>query len=99
MVKAMLSLSQFQNPETGINFTGTGTLSTPLGARMLKSTDLAEKTILGFDKNYGLEMVIAQDVTVDYDRLIDRQLERAAVTTIAGFSKIFNDAVRKIKVA
>jgi hypothetical protein len=38
-------------------------------------------------------------VTVDYDRLIDRQLERAAVTTIAGFSKIFGDAVRKITIA
>jgi hypothetical protein len=99
MVKDMLSLSQFQNPETGINFVGTGTLSTPLGARMLKSTDLAQKTILGFDKNYALEMVVAQDVTVDYDRLIDRQLERAAVTTIAGFSKIFGDAVRKITIA
>jgi hypothetical protein len=99
MVKDMLSLSQFQNPETGINFVGTGTLSTPLGARMFKSTDLAQKTILGFDKNHALEMVVAQDVTVDYDRLIDRQLERAAVTTIAGFSKIFGDAVRKITIA
>lgn len=98
MVKAMLALSQFQNPETGINFAGTGTLSTPLGAKMLKSTDLANGTILGFDKHYALEMVIAQDVTVDYDRLIDRQLERAAITTIAGFSKIFNEAVRKVAI-
>ena len=99
MVKAMLSLSQFQNPDTGINFAGTGTLSTPLGARMLKSTDLAAGTLLGFDKNYALEMVVAQDVTVDYDRLIDRQLERAAITTIAGFSKIFPEAVRKVSIA
>ena len=54
--------------------------------------------LIGFDKNYALEMVVAQDVTVDYDRLIDRQLERAAITTIAGFSKIFNDAVRTLTV-
>lgn len=96
MVKSMLGLSQFQNPETGINFAGTGTLSTPLGARMIKSGDLADGTMLGIDKNYALEMVIAQDVTVDYDRLIDRQLERAAITTIAGFSKVFPEAVRKV---
>ncbi len=94
LVKSMLALPQFQNPETGINFAGTGTLSTPLGARMLKSADLSGNTLIGFDKNYALEMVVAQDVTVDYDRLIDRQLERAAITTIAGFSKIFNEAVR-----
>lgn len=99
MVKSMLGLSQFQNPETGINFAGTGMLSSPLGAKMIKSSKLTAGTMLGFDKNYALEMVIAQDVMVDYDRLIDRQLERAAITTIAGFSKIFNEAVRKVTLA
>ena len=98
LVKAMLNLTQFQNPETGINFAGTGCLSTPLGARMIKSDALQNVDLIGFDKNYALEMVVAQDVTVDYDRLIDRQLERAAITTIAGFSKIFNDAVRTLTV-
>ncbi len=96
MIAAMLGLSQFQNPETGVNFAGTGALSSPLGARMLKSSDLPDGTIVGFDKNYALEMVVAQDVTVDHDRLIDRQLERAAITTIAGFSPIFTEAVKKV---
>ncbi len=98
MVKNMLKLPQFQNPETGINFIGTGNLSTPLGARMFKSNQMDDSTLLGFDKNYALEMVVAQDVTVDYDRLIDRQLERAAISTIAGFSKIFNEAVGTVTV-
>ena len=31
-------------------------------------------------------------VTVDYDKLIDRQLERAAITCTAGFAKIFPDS-------
>jgi hypothetical protein len=33
-------------------------------------------------------------VQTDSDRLIDRQLERASVSVIAGFSRIFDDAVR-----
>lgn len=98
MMKALLNLPQFQNPDTGINFAGTGRLTTLMGAHMFKSNKLDDQTILGFDKNYALEMVVAQDVTVDYDRLIDRQLERAAITTIAGFSKIFNEAVLTLTV-
>lgn len=98
MVKNMLNITEFKNPQTGMNFIGTGKLSTPLGARMFKSDKMEFNQMLGMDKNYALEMVIAQDVMVDYDRLIDRQLERAAITTIAGFSKIFNEAVCKLTV-
>ena len=93
MVKNMLNLSEFKNPQNGMNFISTGNLSTPVGARMFKSDKVEHNQMLALDKNYALEMVIAQDVMVDYDRLIDRQLERAAITTIAGFSKIFNEAV------
>lgn len=98
MIKSMLSLSQFQDPQTGINFAGTGKFAKPFGANMIKCADLTGEVLYGFDKNYALEMVVASDVNVDYDRLIDRQLERAAITSIAGFSKIFNDSVKKLEV-
>ena len=38
------------------------------------------------------------DVTVEYDKLIDRQLERAAVTVISGFAKVFPEASRVLEV-
>ena len=41
-------------------------------------------------------MVQAGDVIVDYDKLIDRQLERASVSSITGFAKIFADATKKL---
>ena len=44
------------------------------------------------DKNYALEQICGSEVTVEYDKLIDRQLERAAVTSISGFAKLFGDA-------
>ena len=41
-------------------------------------------------------MVKAGEVTTEYDKLIDRQLERAAITCIAGFAKIFTGASYKM---
>ncbi len=96
MIKAMLTLPEFQNADNGFNFIGTGKLDKPFGAKLIRCSDMEGKNLIGFDKDYALEMIVASDVSVDYDRLIDRQLERAAITSIAGFSKIFNNAVKKI---
>lgn len=92
MMLKMLSIDEFKNPQTGINFQGTGKLTTPLGANFIKSDALPAGTIIGLDKRFALEMVVASDVAVEYDKLIDQQLERAAITCTAGFSKIFEDA-------
>ncbi len=35
---------------------------------------------------------------VEYDKLIDRQLERAAITAICGFGKICDGAVKVLNV-
>jgi hypothetical protein len=53
---------------------------------------VSENTILALDRHCALEMVQAGDVSVEYDKLIDRQLERAAITSICGFGRIYNDA-------
>jgi len=92
MMLKLLSLSQIQNPLTGLNFQGTGRLSTPLGASLLRTSAMPAGTIIGLDRRFALEMVQGSDVLVEYDKLIDRQLERAAITTISGYAKIFPDA-------
>jgi len=94
----LLKLPEFQNPLTGLNFQGTGKLTTPLGATLLRCSALPEGTIIGLDKGFALEMVEGSGVSVEYDKLIDRQLERAAITTIGGFAKVFKDASRVLKV-
>ncbi|WRS26854.1 phage major capsid protein [Oscillospiraceae bacterium MB08-C2-2] len=97
MVVKMLGIPEFQNPQTGLNFQGTGTLSTPLGARLIKCSAVPAGTVIGLDKRYALEMVCAGGVTVEHDKLINTQLERAAITSIVGFSKIFPEAVQALK--
>lgn len=92
MVMDILNIDEFKNPLTGINFAGTGKVGKPLGAKLLKSSAVEPGRLIGLDSSCALEMVVASDVEVDYDKLIDRQLERAAITTTAGFAKIFNEA-------
>ncbi len=97
MMRQMLKMDEFQNPMTGLNFQGTGKLATPLGATLLRTSALESGKLIGLDKHYALEMVQGSDVMVEYDKLIDRQLERAAITSISGFAKLFTDAAKVLK--
>lgn len=92
----LLAMSQMQDAAAGLDFHGTGKLITPMGAKVLRTSAMPKDTIIGLDKNYALEMVKAGDVMVEYDKIIDRQLERAAITTISGYAKIFEDASRAL---
>ena len=98
MMLAMLKMQEFQNPLTGLNFQGTGTLTTPLGAKLLRSSVVPAGTLIGLDNRYALEQICASEITVEYDKLIDRQLERAAITSISGFAKLSTDASKVLKV-
>ena len=91
-MQKILSLSQLQDSNAGLDFQATGRMITPLGASLLHTPELESGKIIGLDKNCALEMVQAGGVVTDYDKLIARQLERAAVTCTAGFSKIFTEA-------
>ena len=88
----ILKLHEMQNPAAGLNFQGTGKVGTPLGAQLHRTNTVSDGVILGLDNRYALEMVKSGEVLVEYDKLIDRQLERAAITSIFGFSKICNGA-------
>ena len=88
----MLKIPELQNPMTGLNFQGTGTFATPLGAQLYRTSTVSDGMIVGFDKRSALELVRAGDVLVEYDKLIDQQLERAAITSISGFAKICDGA-------
>ena len=94
----MLKIPELQNPLTGLNFQGTGKLTTPLGAQLHRTSAVADGVIIGLDNRYALELVRAGDVLVEYDKLIDRQLERAAITSISGFGKICADAAKVLSV-
>ena len=92
----ILTLSEMRDATAGLNFQGSGKMITPLGANLIHAPSMSSGSVIGLDKNYALEMVVAADVTTDYDKLIDRQLERATISSIAGFAKIFQGASKKL---
>lgn len=97
MAVDVLSLEEFKDPHSGAGFQNTGAPATPMGAALVKTSTVPAGKIIALDKRFALEMVCAGDIGVEYDKLINTQLERAAVTSIYGFSKIFPDAVKVLE--
>ena len=95
-MQAVLSLAEMKDAAAGLDFQGTGKMITPLGANLLRADSVADKVLIGFDKNCALEMVQAGDIIIDYDRLIDKQLERTTISSIVGFAKIFPNAAKTL---
>ncbi len=90
----MLNLAEFKDAAAGQTFHGTGAPITPMGAKVLCVHSDSDPSIIALDNRYAIEKVQFGDVVTDFDRLIDRQLERASVTATAGFSPIFTDAIK-----
>ena len=95
----ILKLGEFRDAYTGLDFHSTGKLITPFGAELYKSADVPVGTIIGLDKNCALEKVQAGGIVTEYDKLIDRQLERASITSVAGFAKIYAEASKTLSLA
>lgn len=92
-IAKILNMEEFRDANAGLDFHGSGNMITPFGANLIKSSILKDESfIVGIDKNYALEKVQAGGIVTDFDKLIDRQLERATVSSIAGFSPIFENA-------
>lgn len=87
----IMALPEMRDAAAGLNFHATGKAVTPLGAKLL-THNLLNSNIIALDKNYALEMVTAGGIVTDFDKLIDRQLERAAITQTYGFAKLFDNA-------
>lgn len=88
-VQQILGLAEMRDAQAGLNFQGTGRLVAPMGAQLLHVPDVPDEKLIGMDHTCALEMV-----QTEYDKLIDRQLERATISTIVGFTKIFSGAVK-----
>lgn len=97
-ISALLNMEQFSDSAAGQDFHGTGRMITPLGAQVVRCDKLGGEKLIALDKSAALEKVCAGGVATEYDKLIDRQLERATVTAITGFSKIFPDACKIMQI-
>ena len=94
----ILGMSEFRDAAAGLTFHGTGKALTPFGANLIKCSALGEGKALGIDSSCALEMVKAGDVLTEYDKLIDRQLNRAVISCTVGFAKISDGACKALSV-
>ncbi len=92
MMASLLKLSEFRDAAAGLSFHSTGNLVTPFGAKLMKSSAVDTNKLIGLDSTCALELVQAGGILTESDKLIDRQLERASITSIAGFAKIYTPA-------
>ena len=94
LMQQLLTMTEMKDANAGLDFHGTGKMITPLGANLVHAPSLASTKLIGLDKNCALEMIQSGGISVDSDKLIDRQLDKAAVSCTAGFSKIFADSAK-----
>ncbi|MBO4339586.1 MAG: phage major capsid protein [Clostridia bacterium] len=92
----LLNMTEFRDAAAGLNFHATGKLITPFGAQIIRSDYVPANSVVALDRNSALEMVQSGDVTVESDKLIDRQLEKVAITSTCGFNRIDESAVKTL---
>ncbi len=92
-MRDFLNIAEFRDAAAGLNFHATGKMITPFGAELVCLNHMnLNDTVVGINSHTALEMVQAGGIVTDFDKLIDRQLERASITATAGFSLIDSGA-------
>ena len=94
MAKKLYSIDEFKQAAVDSKYPLTGETITPFGAKVVVIDSMDDGFYVVFDRDYAYEYVQAGEVLTEYDKLIDRQLERAAITVTSGFNTLFTDAVK-----
>lgn len=92
----LMLMEEFRDSYAGLNTHATGNMITPFGAEVFTTGIIPYNYVIALDKSCVVEKVQAGGVITEFDKLIDRQLERAAISTITGFSVIYGDAATLI---
>ena len=93
-INTILTMSEFKDPLAGFKFQSTGELVSPLGSTLVRSDEVPTDRIIGLDKRFAAEEVIAQPLTVEYDKIIEQRFEEAVVTESVAYAKIVPEAVK-----
>lgn len=96
-LRTILNMAEFKDPLAGFRFQATGDFATPMGARWHRWTSTGSAAfstdrILAVD-NRGAAALYREDTLLEEsDRLIDKQIERRAISEWVGFMKLDNSA-------
>lgn len=94
-IAAILKLTEFKDPQAGFNYQKTGKLISPIGVTLRKSSSVTANRLLGVDRSAALEQVSeAGSQLIEADKIIDKQFEKAVISQVTGFKKIYTEAAR-----
>ena len=92
--KDLLSLTEFRDSNAGLDFHGTGKLINPLGAKIVCTNNITDDLVVGFDKAFAFQMLQMGDLVVDYNKIIDKQLENSSISLTFAFFKMLSGSVK-----
>lgn len=96
-LRTILNMPEFKDPMAGMRYQRTGELPTPMGAQWHRwtstgSASFATDRILAVDNRGALALFREDTLLEESDRLIDKQLERRALSEWVGWMKLDNQA-------
>lgn len=94
----MAELLKFEQLENAVYDAESNGIKTPFGALLVKTTAIAENSLLAIDNSCALEMINSTDVIIDADKLISTQMEDIAVSVAVGFAKIIPEATKVLAI-
>jgi HK97 family phage major capsid protein len=90
-----ITLPEFNNALLGVKLAITGEPEKVLGGLPLRCDKVPASKIIGIDTRFALNRIIASPLRIEYDKLIDVQVNRTAITYSGGF-EILDPEARKV---
>lgn len=91
-IKTILTMPEFKDPLAGFKFQATGELVSPLGSTLIRSDEVPTDLLIGLDKRFAIEEVIAQPLMIEYDKIIDQKFEEAVISESVAYAKVIAGA-------
>jgi hypothetical protein len=102
LLRTLLNMAEFKDPQAGFSFQRTGTIPGPMGAVYHRWTSTGSAAfgtdrILAVDNMGSAVLYREGDLLEEADRLIDKQLHRRTMSEWVGFMKWDNNATQALK--
>ncbi|HER00514.1 MAG TPA: hypothetical protein ENO22_14350 [candidate division Zixibacteria bacterium] len=92
MIRKILNLTEFKDPQAGFKFQSSGKLVNPLGASVVRCDEVADDLIIGLDHRFAAEEVVSQPLMVEFDKIIEQKFEEAVISESIGYAKVIPEA-------
>lgn len=100
-ISTILNIDQIKDIHTDTHMHGCSQFINPMSANLIVNNSLkttSSEKLLAFDKDFAVQMVQSGNLTIEYDKVIDQQLNQAAISVIRGFSPICTDAIKCLQI-